>query len=424
MKMKGNESSLTIRDRIKGLIRVRAGDLVPNSKNWRRHSKEQGNTYLALLHELGIVGALIVRELPDGRLEIIDGHLRAGLLPDIEVPVLVLDVTAEEADKILLTFDPLSSMAEADSERLAALVSTVRSGSFAVQELVRRTAGHRIWERAYPGEARDVELTPERAEQLMQEWGTRSDQLWQAGPHRALCGDSTCEAVVGRLFGNDGQRFRVLLSDPPYGVNYGRKNTYLNAIDRGNRVQRPIVNDDRPGEAAAIFSSALRVATRFAEKGASCYATVPGGALLPEFIAAFNQSGFSFRSLLVWLKNQFVIGRSDYQFRHENILYGWLVTGPHYFVNDRTQDSVFEFDKPHVSILHSTQKPIALFERMIANSSRPGEIVFDPFGGSGTTLLAAHRLGRTGYTCEIDPCYLAVILERLSQAGLTPKVLS
>jgi DNA modification methylase len=424
MEMKGDETSITIRDRIKGLIRVRAEDLVPNSKKWRRHPKEQEKTYLDLLHELGIVGALIVRELPDGRLEIIDGHLRAGLLPDIEVPVLVLDVTAEEADKILLTFDPLSSMAEADSERLAALVSKVRSESFAIQELVRRTAGHRIWERAFPDETRDVELTLEQAEKLMLKWQTRSDQLWQAGPHRALCGDSTCEAVVGRLFGNDGQRFRMLATDPPYGVNYGRKNTYLNAIDRGNRVQRPIINDDRPAEAAMIFSSALRVATGFAAKGASCYAAVPGGALLPEFIAAFNQSGFSFKSLLIWLKNQFVIGRSDYQFRHENILYGWLETGPHYFVNDRTQDSVFEFDKPHASLLHSTQKPIALFERMIANSSRPGEIVFDPFGGSGTTLLAAHQLGRIGYACEIDPCYLAVILERLSELGLTPKVLS
>ena len=123
------------------------------------------------------------------------------------------------------------------------------------------------------------------------------------------------------------------------------------------------------------------------------------------------------------MKNQFVLGRCDYQFKHENILYGWIENGPHYFIDDRCQGSVFEIDRPHVSELHPTSKPIALIARMISNSSHPGELVYDPFAGSGTSIVAAHQLGRVGYGCEIDPCYLAVILERLSLLGLEPELI-
>jgi DNA modification methylase len=157
-------------------------------------------------------------------------------------------------------------------------------------------------------------------------------------------------------------------------------------------------------------------------KGSSAYACVPGGPLLPQFIAAFNSSGFTFHASLVWVKSQFVLGRSDYNCSHEIILYGWRENGAHYFIDDRTQRSVFEVDKPHVSELHPTQKPIELISRMMVNSSRPGEIVYDPFAGSGSTLVAAHQLGRISYGCEIDPSYLAVTLERLSLCGLKPKL--
>jgi DNA modification methylase len=215
----------------------------------------------------------------------------------------------------------------------------------------------------------------------------------------------------------------VVTTDSPYGVAYGEKNEFLNALDRGNRVQKPIANDHDSTAAPRIFSTALQLATRYATKGATCYATAPSGPLLPDFIAAFNRSGFSFKALLVWVKNQFVLGRSDYNYRHENILYGWIENGAHYFVDDRTQDSVFEVDKPHVSVTHPTSKPVELMARMITNSSRPGELVYDPFAGSGTSIVAAHQLGRIGYGCEIDPCYLAVILERLSMLGLEPELI-
>jgi DNA modification methylase len=132
--------------------------------------------------------------------------------------------------------------------------------------------------------------------------------------------------------------------------------------------------------------------------------------------------GFGFRHCLVWVKQSLVLGRGDYHYRHEPILYGWLANGPHYFVDERTHDSVFEVDRPMVSDLHPTTKPVELIAKMIANSSRAGELVYDPFAGSGSTLIAAHQLGRVGFGCELDARYLAVELERFSLLGLKPQL--
>jgi hypothetical protein len=155
-------AQIHIRDRIKDLRRVMAKDLVPNPKNWRRHPKAQVGALRDLLTEVGYADALLARELPDGKLMLVDGHLRAETTPDTAVPVLVLDVSEEEADKILATLDPLASMAEPDTERLKALLATVKTESDAVQELLKRTAGERIWEMIHPYELGEVEVAPER----------------------------------------------------------------------------------------------------------------------------------------------------------------------------------------------------------------------------------------------------------------------
>jgi DNA modification methylase len=114
---------------------------------------------------------------------------------------------------------------------------------------------------------------------------------------------------------------------------------------------------------------------------------------------------------------------ADYHHRYEPILYGWLAGAAHYFANDRSQDDVFEVDKPHSSDLHPTTKPVELVARMVRNSSREGELVYDPFCGSGSTLLAAHQLQRIGYGVEIDPGYVAVTLERMIALGLKPELI-
>jgi hypothetical protein len=270
------------------------------------------------------------------------------------------------------------------------------------------------------GQLADPEPQIERAGELQKKWATQLGQLWAIGPHRLLCGDCRLSLDVGRLWG-DGGRIRMIWTDL-YGVNNAAKNQYLNRTDRGSRIQKPIQNDSlSPEETKALFQMALKEGLAFAANGAVCYASVPSGPLLPYFIAGFEGSGLSFKHLLIWVKQHFVIGMSDYHYRHEPILYGWIENGANYFADDRTQVSVFEVEKPYLSDLHPTTKPVELVARMIANSSR-GELVYDPFCGSGTTLLAAHQLGRIGYGIDIDPGYVAVVLERMSQLGLKPEL--
>src|SRR5262249_40058701 len=148
-------------------------------------------------------------------------------------------------------------------------------------------------------------------------------------------------------------------TDPPYGVSYGAKNAFLNSISRGNRIQTPIENDqESPEETAAFTAKVLNIACELAMPGASIYMSCPAGTTLGMFINAINSSGFTYKHGLVWVKNQFVLGRSDYHYRHEMVLYGWKENGRHYFTDAKGLDSVFEIPKPRVSDVHPTMKPV------------------------------------------------------------------
>jgi DNA modification methylase len=415
---------MKIKDRIRELRRVKASELVPNPKNWRVHPKEQTAALKGLLQEVGYADALLARELPDGKLMLIDGHLRAETTPNVEVPVLILDVTEAEADKILLTLDPLAGMAEANKAAIEELLKTVTTESEAVGALLERVAGQEGWQAFQPQEVVQDEVPIDKAAELQKKWGTKAGQLWVAGDHRILCGDCRSAPDVARLWADGGPKLRMVWTDPPYGVDYAAKNAYLNRGDRGNRIQTPIENDKlTAGETGIMFKQALELARRFAEPGAACYATVPSGPLLFYFFQAFTAAGFTLHAQLTWVKHHFAIGMADYHHRYEPILYGWLPDAAHYFVDDRTQNDVFEVDKPQVSEFHPTTKPVELIARMVANSSRSGELVYDPFCGSGSTLVAAHQLGRIGYGVEIDPGYGAVTLERLSALELEPELI-
>jgi DNA modification methylase len=418
--MKKNQASAPqIRDRIRELRRVQASELLPNPKNWRRHPAQQAAAMAGMLAEVGYADALLARETPDG-LMLLDGHLRRDSTPTSMVPVLILDVTEEEADKILLTLDPLAGMATVDPESLQTLVDLVEWSSEDLAATLKP-----LWPDARPEfkDLKDPAAHIDKAAEFQAKWRTETGQAWQIGPHRLVCGDCRDEATVARLWADSGPKLRAVWTDPPYGVNYSAKNAYLNRADRGNRIQTPIENDKlTAGETGILFKQALALARQFAEPGAACYATVPSGPLLFHFRQAFSAAGFTLHAQLIWLKNHFAIGMADYHHRYEPILYGWLPDAAHYFVDDRTQVDVFEVDKPQASELHPTQKPVELIARMIANSSRTGELIYDPFCGSGSTILAAHQLGRIGYGCEIDPGYVAVTLERLSALGPKPEL--
>jgi hypothetical protein len=265
--------------------------------NWRRHSAAQSAALKGLLTEIGYANALIARELPDGRLQLLDGHLRRETTPNMEVPVLVLDVTQEEGDKILLTLDPLAAMAEADKTSVDALLATVHTDSVAVAAMLERIAGEAAWQAMNdPAKVVDVTAQLDKAAELQAKWGTAAGQAWQIGPHRLIWGDCREKGVVGRLWRDGGPKLRMVWTDPPYGVDYAGKNAYLNRTDRGNRIQRPIENDGlTPEETGALFQSALAAAIPHCASGACCYATVPSGPLLVHFIQAFNACGASTR---------------------------------------------------------------------------------------------------------------------------------
>jgi hypothetical protein len=188
-------------------------------------------------------------------------------------------------------------MAEADADRIVALLKTVQTESAAVQELLRRTAGDRLWEIVHPHEVSEAEVSLERADELRAKWRTELGQVWQIGLHRLVCGNCTNTAVIARLWCDGGFRFRLLWTDPPYGVSYAAKTAWMERHG-AQRARRPIENDDlTPEEVAALFTRALTIATEHAESGATMYATVPSGPMLPVFIAAMESGGFSYGTL-------------------------------------------------------------------------------------------------------------------------------
>ena len=226
--------------------------------------------------------------------------------------------------------------------------------------------------------------------------------------HYLLCGDATKESDIKKLMG--GEKADCIWTDPPYGVHYGDKLEKANPM--GYRI-RTIEGDNlSPEKLSEFLNSALVNMAEVSKNGTPIYVACPVGTLLPISIGAFIGSGFDFHWQLVWVKDQLVLSRADYHFRHENILYGWKAGGSHYFTQDRTQDSIFEVPRPKISNEHPTMKPVELIEQMLINSSKVNQIILDPFAGFGSTLIAAQKLGRRAFLMEIDEHYCDVCVTR------------
>lgn len=229
---------------------------------------------------------------------------------------------------------------------------------------------------------------------------TKPGDLIVLGRHRLLCGDSTSLADLERLMG--GGLADLVWTDPPYGVSYEGKTKDALTIE----------NDDlTEGQLESFLTDALGNAAENCRAGAAWYVAAPAGPLHLVFAQVLHRLGI-WRQTINWVKNTFALGRSDYHYRHEPIFYGWKPGAGHYFVNDRTQDSIWEFDKPSRNGEHPTMKPVPLIERAINNSSKKGEVVLDPFGGSGSTLIACEGTGRDCRTMDLDPRYCDVIVAR------------
>jgi site-specific DNA-methyltransferase (adenine-specific) len=240
----------------------------------------------------------------------------------------------------------------------------------------------------------------------------RAGDIWQLGPHRLAVGNSTNPALVTRLFGET--RARAVWTDPPYGVGYQDNESVESLKARNRRTDGKVVLNDSLTEdqVRAITRDALTLAAAFSHPGAAVYVACPAGTLLPYFIEAVEAAGYRYTQALAWVKDVFVFGRSDYHYRHETVLYGAKPDGPRLFTAARTRETVFEVDRPKKSKEHPTMKPIALVLQMVENSSQPGEIIYDPFSGSGSTLIACERSDRACYAVELSEQYADVILAR------------
>jgi len=227
---------------------------------------------------------------------------------------------------------------------------------------------------------------------------TKPGDLWILGDHRLLCGDSTDTVALERLMG--GVNADLWLTDPPYNVNYEG--------GTGLKIQNDNMKD---AEFRQFLKDVYIAANCFLRPGAAFYIWHADSEGYNFRGAAFD-TGWKVRQCLIWLKSSLVMGRQDYQWKHEPCLYGWTEGAAHTWNSDRKQTTILEFDKPRRNGEHPTMKPVDLFQYQMANSTKPGDIVLDSFGGSGTTMIAAERINRKARLMELDPAYCDVIVKR------------
>lgn len=372
------------------------------------------------IREFGFRQPIVV----DKHFVVVVGHTRleaAKLLGMRTVPVHVAkDLTAVQARAYRLADNRLNEDAEWDEALLGAELKQLADAGFGLaltgfgdDELSRLLAAHAF--EGIVGDPDEDDVIP-RPDPV-----TREGDVIQLGHHRLICGDSRSETVWSTLMG--GQKAGLCWTDPPYGVK----------VVGGTKEKLTIKNDDLAPAALEVFlAGALGLAYKHSKPGASWYVAAPGGPLFMPFGAVLLRLGV-WRQTIIWAKDQFVLGRSDYHYKHEvvfhgeqpeaqpnlsdekevvNLLYGWREGAPHEYYGGRKQSTVWEVPRPKRNPDHPTMKPLGLIVRALENSSKPGTVVIDPFGGSGSTLLACQATGRVARLIELDPAYCDVIVRR------------
>jgi len=368
--------------------------LIPYARNARTHAAEQIEQIAASIAEFGFINPVLVD--PNGG--IIAGHgrvLAARKLGHREVPVIVLAHLNETQKRAFRLADNKLALNVAWDEpmlsrELQALVDDAfpaELAGFDEQEL--EVLLSRLCQQAL--------ADPDEAPALSEEVVTRPGDLWVLGNHHLLCGDGTKREDLDRLLG--GARSHMVFADLPYNTDYEGKTS--------SRLR--IANDDLGDQFDTFLAAACR--SILAVNEGAIYMCMSSREL-HRLYAAFTEAGGHWSTYVVWAKNTFTLGRSDYQRQYELMLYGWREGGRHFWCGDRNQGDVWFFDKPHRNDVHPTMKPVELVERAICNTSRPGDLILDPCAGSGTTVLAAERTGRRARVMEIAPAYADVVVRR------------
>ncbi len=372
---------------------INTAKLIPYANNSRTHSAEQIAQVAASIQEFGFTNPVLI----DGKNEIIAGHGRVLAAQSIHlenVPCLRLDHLSEAQKRAYVIADnKLALNAGWDMDVL-------KDEMLELQELDELLF---IEPETDPNALDNV---PNSTEKTVSKRG----DIWLLDHHRVMCGDSTSAADVDRLL--DTKKIDLIFSDPPYGVSYASKNKFLNAADKGNRNQNEIINDHMSvDETGALWAAVFALWTSRMAEYSSYYISSPQGGDLLMMMMMMNANGFPLKHTLIWNKNNHVLGRTDYNYKHEPILYGW-VNKHKFYGRGKFNKSVWDIAKPLKNDLHPTMKPVELVENCILNSSKLGHIIGDMFLGSGTTVIAAELHGRHCYGMELSENYIDVIIKR------------
>ena len=370
--------------------------LVPYANNARTHSPEQINKLRGSLREFGFVSPVII----DKDYGILAGHGRvmAARAENIEqVPCVFVDHLTEAQKKAYILADNRFALdAGWDEEMLRVEMEALQGMDFDISLTGFDESEIADLLSLDDGEAQEDDFDVDAA--LQAEPFVKAGDLWLLGKHRLLCADSTKPEDVKLLM--DSKKANVCITDPPYSCNY-----------TGSTGMK-IMNDNLKGEEFYQFLlSAFKNAYENLADGAAIY-IFHSDAEKVNFYNAVVAAGFHYSTTCIWVKQSLVLGRFDYQMRHEPVIYAFKDTVKHKFYGDRKQTTVWEFDRPSKSKLHPTTKPLPLIAYPMKNSSLVNSIVLDLFGGSGSTLMAAEQMDRTAYLMELDPAYASAIVRR------------
>lgn len=376
------------------LEQVNIDRLVPYARNARTHSKEQILQLRASLREFGFVNPIIV----DKDLNIIAGHGRILAAKEegiTEVPCVFAEYLTEAQKRAYIIADNrLALSAGWDAEMLSVEIADLQGADFDVTLLGFDNAElNKLLSGIEDVKDDDFDVGAELKNPPITQLG----DLWLLGNHRLVCDDSTKPETFALLM--DGKQANLVVTDPPYNVNY-----------EGNagKIRNDNMTDDKFYQ---FLFDAFTLTEKAMARDASIYVFHADTEGL-NFRKAFSEAGFYLSGTCIWKKQSLVLGRSPYQWQHEPILFGWKKAGKHAWFSDRKQTTIWEFEKPKKNGDHPTMKPVQLIAYPVLNSSMTGSIVLDPFGGSGSTLIACEQTERVCYMVELDEKYCDVIVKR------------
>nr|WP_303664927.1 site-specific DNA-methyltransferase [Ruminococcus bromii]DAT43996.1 MAG TPA: adenine specific DNA methyltransferase [Caudoviricetes sp.] len=384
-------------NRVSEMNLVDIDKLIPYVNNARTHSKEQINKLRASIREFGFINPVII----DRDYNVIAGHGRIMASKDEgidKVPCVFVDYLTDAQKKAYILADNRMALdADWDEELLRVEIESLQGADFDLNltgfdeaELM-DIFGDDNQSRAKDD---DFDLTAALEKASFVEKG----DVWTVGRHRLMCGDATSSEDVSTLMGNT--KANLILTDPPYGVSFKSSS--------GLTIQ----NDSMKNEEFYNFLLAsFKCMAEHLENGGSAYVFHADTEGL-NFRKAFIDAGFHLAGCCIWVKDSLVLGRSDYQWQHEPVLYGFVQNGKHKWYSDRKQTTIWNFDKPKRNANHPTSKPLDLLSYPIGNSTQENGVVIDTFGGSGSTMMACEQMNRICYMMELDEKYASVILRR------------